>query len=311
MKSHVLWILGLGAFVVGGVATLVLVEDFEPSGLATGIVEDAPKGEAGGIFAKVLGEVACLEPLTTPLPGIPSWSDSCDMAAHADDVAAFLVELELRHACLAAVTDGIGARAAAVGSKVDELRAKVGDAKYGDKPIPMDPYAFPALDAIWEEDPSLLAAGQDADEELTTLYLLHHFEHCGQSLICPSSIGDIPPAPPHSPTCVDLLRDVQREFETYYSLIGRAWVRLYAVESLLEMAAGSDEWTAGCYAKRAGELLDCYFPRLLDAADDAYDEIPGLMAALDTCLVDAAEDCTPAASGMFDAPQKVYPKKKK
>lgn len=293
MKSHILWFLGLGAFIVGGATTLLLVEDFQPSGLATGVVEDAPEGKDGGIFATILGDVACLDPLTTPLPGMPSWSDSCDMATHAGDVAVFLLELELRHACLAAVTDGIGARAAAVALKVDELRAKTGDAKYGDKPIPMDPYAFPALDAIWEEDPSLLAAGRDADEELTTLYLLHHFEHCGQSLICPASIDDIPPAPPHSPTCVDLLRDVMREFETYDSLIGRAWVRLYAAESLLQMAKDTEDGTAGCYAKRADELLDCYFPGLLEAADDAHDAIPALLTAVNDCLVDTAPGCTP------------------
>jgi hypothetical protein len=310
MKGQILWLLGLAAFVVGGVTTLVLVEDFQPSGLATGVAEDAPKGDSGGIFAKVLGEVACLDPLTTPLPGIPSWSDACDMATHAGDVAVFLLELELRHACLAAVTDGLGARVASASLKVDKLRAKTGDETYGDKPIPMDPYAFPALDAAWEEDQSLLTSALAVDDELTGLYLLHHFEHCGASLICPASFDDIPPAPPHSPTCLDLLRDVMREFETYYSLIGRAWVRLYAVESLLQMAMDTEDWTSGCYAKRAAELLDCYFPRLLKAADEAYDEIPGLMAAVDSCLVDTAADCTPAASGTFDAPSVVFPKKK-
>ncbi len=308
MKSHFLWLFGLGAVVVAGVTTLVLVGDFQPSGLATGVVKDAPKSDGEGIFAKVLGEVACLEPLTTPLPGLPPWGDSCDMVTQAAAVEVFVLELELRHACLAAVTDGIAARAAGVAKEVDALRATLGDEKYGDKPIPMDPYAFPALDPAWDEDPSLLASAIAVDDELTGLYLLHHFEHCGQSLICPASIGDIPPAPPRSPTCVDLLRDVQREFETYYSLIGRAWVRLYAAESLLQMAKDTEDGAAGCYAKRADELLDCYFPRLLDAADHAYDAIPDLLAALDSCLVDAATDCAPAASGTFDAPTGMFPK---
>ena len=278
MQSHIRWVLGVGALVTGATTALILAGDFAPSGLATGVAEEAPEGSPGGVLAARHGEVACLGAVRTALPELPRWDDACDDAPRPGEVAALLPALELRHACFAPVTDALRTRAAAAARTVRELRTALGGREPGPPSIPMDQYSLPALDAAWEEDPNLLAAGRGVDDEQTTLTLLRHFAQCAEELPCPATAEAGPPAAPPTPACPALLENVMREFERYHSRVRRAWVLLRAVESLLRVARASDDGAAACYTKRAAALLDCEVPRLLDGADAAHDVTAKLLA---------------------------------
>jgi hypothetical protein len=288
MKSHIRWVLGIGALVTGATTALILAGDFAPSGLATGVAEEAPEGSPGEVLAARHGEVACLGALRTALPGLPRWDDACGEAPRPGEVAELLPALELRHACFAPVTDALRTRAAAAARKVRELQTTLGGREPGAPATPVDQYSLPALDATWEEDPNLLAAGRGVDDEQTTLTLLRHFAQCAEDLPCPVAAEAAPPAASSHPACPAQLRNLMREFERYHSYVRRAWVLLRAVESLLRVAGASDDGAAACYSTRAAALLRCDVRRLLEAADDGYDAIPELLSAVDDWLEEAA-----------------------